>query len=320
MKEWAIDKQDAGQRVDRYLGRKLPTVSESLRQKYIRLKRIRVNGKPAKKDTRLEEADVISVYLNDACFEEAEARPDPLLSTFRPHIEIVYEDENILIVNKRPGLVVHPDALEQVNTLITHVQAYMYQKGEFAPREEGAFVPALVNRIDRFTGGLVIAAKNEAALKELNRRMVAREVMKGYLCVTHGHWKVREGILTHYLTKTPGKKKVYVSDRPGPEAQQAVTRFRVEAEKDGLALVFCELVTGRTHQIRAQFAHVGHALLGDNQYGNPDDERIYGRGYQALWATYLGFAFETDAGVLNGLNGKIFEVEAPFVQEYFPEA
>ncbi len=318
IKEYVIGKNDAGQRLDRWLSKTLPILPTPLAQKYIRLKRVKVNGKGAKRDSRLSAGDVLQLYINDEFFE-APAPENAFLSVFRPQLDLVYEDENLLLVNKRPGLLCHPDEQERVSTLITHIQAYLYQKKEWDPRRENSFAPALCNRIDRNTGGIVIAAKNAETLRVMNQKIKDRELEKSYLCVIHGQIHPSEGRLEGYLLKDEGKKQVSVYPRPIPGGKSAVTLYRTLQTQNGLSLVECQLITGRTHQIRAQFAHAGHPLLGDGKYGLQRDNRQYGRKIQALWSYKLSFRFTTDAGPLTPLNGRSWTVpHIPFVEEYFP--
>ena len=157
MRELTIGKNDAGARLDRFVSKALPLLPPALLQKYIRIKRIKVNGVRAQRDQRLAQGDVVQMYINDEFFDRP-SEENMFLTLFKPQVDIVYEDENLLLVNKRPGLVVHADETEKVNTLINHIQAYLYQKREWNPRWENAFAPALCNRIDRNTGGMVIAA------------------------------------------------------------------------------------------------------------------------------------------------------------------
>ena len=318
MRELTIGKNDAGQRVDRFVSKALPLLPPALLQKYIRLKRIKVNGGRAQRDQRLREGDVLQLYINDEFFDKP--REDNLfLTLFRPSLDIVYEDENLMLLNKRPGLVVHPDESERVNTLLTPIQAYLYQKKEWSPYWENSFAPALCNRIDRNTGGIVIAAKTAEGLRVMNQKIKDRELEKRYLCVIHGTMPQREGKLEGYLWKDEVKKQVYVRSKPVPGAKTAVTLYRTLAVRNGLSLVECELVTGRTHQIRAQFSASGHPLLGDGKYGSERDNRRYGRHGQALYSYRLSFRFTTDAGPLEPLNGRSWQVEeVDFVQEYFP--
>ena len=319
MREFTIGPNDAGQRLDRWLAKTLPLLPAPLAQKYIRIKRVKCNGKGAKRDTRLVQGDVLQLYINDEFFDT----PTPenaFLSVFKPQLDIVYEDENLLLVNKRPGLVVHPDEQEKVNTLLTHIQAYLYQKKEWNPRQENAFAPALCNRIDRNTGGIVIAAKTAEALRVMNQKIRDREVEKSYLCIILGAITPPAGRLEGYLLKDEAKKLVSVHKTPVPGGRTAVTLYQTLAQKNGLSLVACRLVTGRTHQIRAQFAAAGHPLLGDGTYGRARENKKYGRtGGQALCSYQLAFRFTTDAGCLAGLNGRVWTVDqVDFVTDYFP--
>lgn len=316
MKELTIGCNDAGQRLDRFLAKAVPLLPASLAQKYIRLKRIKLAGKRVSRDTRLNEGDVLQLYINDEFFDTP-SQDNAYLTVAAPKLNIIYEDENLLLVDKRPGLAVHPhDGAEYGKTLIDHIQAYLYAKHEWRPREENAFTPALCNRIDRNTGGIVIAAKNAEALRILNQKIKDREIDKRYLAIVEGTPKPKEGVLKGYLFKDAVKNRVFVTDTPQAGSKSCETRYRVLQSKNGLSLVECELVTGRTHQIRAQFAHAGHPLLGDGKYGKLD--KRYARTYQALYSYRLTFRFTTDAGCLAYLDGRQFRVEkVDFVEEYF---
>lgn len=317
MKEFTIGPNDAGQRLDRFLAKAVPLLPASLAQKYIRIKRIKVGGKRAERDTRLCAGDVLQLYINDEFFDKPR-EDNAFLTVASPKLNIVYEDEHILLVDKRPGLAVHPhDGAEYGRTLIDHIQAYLYQKREWRPREENSFTPALCNRIDRNTGGIVIAAKTAEALRVMNQKIKDREIDKRYLAIVEGTPKPREGSLKGYLFKDTKQNRVYVTDTPQTGAKTCQTNYKVLDSRNGLSLVECELITGRTHQIRAQFAHGGHPLLGDGKYGKLN--KRFDRNYQALYSYKLTFTFTTDAGVLNDLNGKSFQVQkVDFVEEYFP--
>ncbi len=318
MKEFTIGTNDAGQRLDRFLAKSVPLLPASLAQKYIRIKRIKLNGGRAERDTRLQNGDILQLYINDEFFE-VPREDNAFLTVATPKLNIVYEDENILLVDKRPGLAVHPhDGAEYGRTLIDHIQAYLYQKREWRPREEHSFTPALCNRIDRNTGGIVIAAKTAEALRVINQKIKDREMDKRYLAIVEGTLKQKTGSLKGYLFKDAKKNRVFVTDTPQPGAKSCHTDYRVLASCDGLSLVECKLITGRTHQIRAQFAHAGHPLLGDGKYGKLNKK--YDRNYQALYSYKLSFQFTTDAGGLAYLNGKSYQVETvDFVKEYFPQ-
>ena len=318
MKELTIGKNDAGQRLDRFLAKAVPLLPASLAQKYIRIKRIKLNGGRAERDTRLQDGDVLQLYINDEFFDKPR-EDNAFLTVATPKLNIVYEDDHILLVDKRPGQAVHPhDGAEYGRTLIDHIQAYLYQKKEWRPREENSFTPALCNRIDRNTGGIVIAAKTAEALRVMNQKIKDREMDKRYLAIVEGTPKPREGSLKGFLFKDEKKNRVFVTDKMQPGAKTCQTNYKVLTSQNGLSLVECELITGRTHQIRAQFAHAGHPLLGDGKYGKLN--KNFDRNYQALYSYKLTFTFTTEAGELEHLNGKSFRVESvDFVQEYFPD-
>ena len=317
MKELTIQHNDAGQRLDRFLAKAVPLLPASLSQKYIRIKRIKLNGARAERDTRLKEGDVLQLYINDEFFDKPR-EDNAYLTVASPKLNIVYEDDQILLVDKRPGLAVHPhDGAEYGRTLIDHIQAYLYQKHEWSPRSENSFTPALCNRIDRNTGGIVIAAKTAEALRVMNQKIKDREMDKRYLAIVEGTPKPKEGSLKGYLFKDAKQNRVFVTDTPQPGSKSCQTDYRILSSANGLSLVECKLITGRTHQIRAQFAHAGHPLLGDGKYGKLD--KRFDRNYQALYSYRLRFDFTTDAGSLDYLNGKSFQVEqVAFVEEYFP--
>ncbi len=317
MKELTVGPNDAGQRLDRFLAKAVPLLPASLAQKYIRIKRIKLNGARAERDTRLTAGDVLQLYINDEFFDKPR-EDNAYLTVASPKLTIVYEDDQILLVDKRPGLAVHPhDGAEYGRTLIDHIQAYLYQKREWNPRGEHSFTPALCNRIDRNTGGIVIAAKTAEALRVMNQKIKDREIDKRYLAIVEGTPKPREGSLKGFLFKDARKNRVFVSDTPQPGSKTCQTNYKTLATANGLSLVECELITGRTHQIRAQFAHAGHPLLGDGKYGKLD--KRFDRSYQALYSYKLTFRFTTEAGGLEHLNGKSFRVErVDFAEEYFP--
>ena len=320
MREFTIGKNDAGQRLDRFVAKNLPLLPPALLQKYIRLKRIKVNGKGSQRDVRLAEGDILQLYINDEFFDKPREE-NLFLTLFRPQLNIVYEDGNLLLADKRPGVVVHADETEKVNTLINHIQAYLYQKREWNPKWENAFAPALCNRIDRNTGGIVIAAKNAEALRILTAKIRDREITKKYLCIALGRMDPPQGKLERFLLKDEGKKLVSVYRRPVPNGKSAVTLYRTLQTRGELSLVEAELLTGRTHQIRASFADAGHPLLGDGKYGKGDVNRRYGETRQALCSYYLRFDFPTDAGMLQYLPGRAFQAPAvPFADKYFPDA
>ena len=317
MKEFIVGKNDAGQRLDRFVGKTVPLLPDSLLQKYIRLKRIKLNGKGSKRDTRLSEGDCVRLYINDEFFEKPREE-NSYLKVGKPRVTIVYEDDNILLADKKPGVLCHSAGQWDYNTLIANIQAYLAQKGEWRPGEENSFSPALCNRIDRNTGGIVIAAKNAETLRIINEKIKLREIEKYYLCAVHGRPDPPSGILENYLFKDAVKNRVYVKAKSEPGAKTAVTEYRTLRSKGPLSLVECRLLTGRTHQIRAQMAYAGWPLLGDGKYGSERFNKNYDESGQALYSYKLQFSFPTDAGILNYLRGKEFTVSSiEFVEKYF---
>ena len=319
MREFTIGKNDAGQRLDRFVAKNLPLLPPALLQKYIRLKRIKVNGKGSKRDVRLETGDILQLYINDEFFDKPNEE-NLFLTVFKPQLNIVYDDENLLLVDKRPGISVHADETEKVNTLINHIQAYLYQKREWNPKWENAFAPALCILIDRYTGGIVIAAKNAETLRIINEKIRAHELEKSYLCITVGRPKQPEGKIARCLLKNEAKKEVRFFHKPVPGGKTAVTLYRTLESRGGLSLVECRLLTGRTHQIRVSMAEIGCPLLGDGKYGKGDVNRRYHETRQALYSYKLRFDFPTDAGRLNYQQGQEISVEnVPFREKNFPE-
>ena len=304
-------------RLDKYLTEQFPALTFGKLNKALRENKIKLNGKKQPLSTRVQTGDEIRLFLPDDQLTSMEAK-GPAFLRARFAAKPVYEDDHILLVDKKPGQAVHPhDGAEYGKTLIDHIQAYLYAKREWRPREENSFTPALCNRIDRNTGGIVIAAKTAEALRILNQKIRDRELDKRYLCIVHGTPKPPEGKLEGYIFKDAAKNRVYVTKTPQPGSKTSVTCYKTLCTRNGLSLVECELITGRTHQIRAQMAAAGHPLLGDGKYGKLD--KRYDRKFQALYSYKLTFSFTTDAGCLAHLDGKTFQVEdVDFVEQYFP--
>ena len=317
MREYYITKNDSGQRLNKFLEKAVPLLSGGMMHKYLRLKRIKVNNKRTEAAYKLAEGDSVQLYLNDEFFETP-SEENVYLTIANPKLHILYEDENILLLDKPAGMVVHADEGEKVNTLVNHLLAYLYQKREWKPREENAFTPALCNRIDRNTGGIVIAAKNAEALRVLNEKIRERELSKFYLCICLGRPEPPKGRIECFLRKDSKTNTVRVYHHPVPDGRSAVTLYETLETRDRLSLVEVELLTGRTHQIRASFADMGHPLLGDGKYGVGSVNRRYGEAQQALYSYRLRFDFPTDAGILNYLRGREFIAdEVPFRRKYF---
>ena len=322
MRELIIGKNDAGQRLDKFITKTLE-IPISLLYKSIRLKKIKVNRKRAENNTVLQEGDTVQCFLAEEFFARLDNKDSGKISLgkIQTHLSIIYEDENIMLLNKRPGVSVHEDEDGAINTLITHIQAYLFQKGEYNPDSEQSFAPALCNRIDRNTGGIVIAAKNAEALRVMNEKIKLREIDKFYLAAVHGIPNPESATIKGFLLKDDNNNLVKIWDHNAPKgAKEIITKYKVIAKKGELSLIEVELLTGRTHQIRAHMAFIGHPLLGDGKYGINKVDKSKGYKYQALYSYKLKFSFKGDPTCLEYLNGKEFSIpknEIYFTKDFF---
>ncbi len=298
MREFIINRNDGGQRLDKFIQKLMPTIPKSMLYKSLRKNCVRVNGKHIKDGAfLLNEGDKVSLYMKDEFFKTEEFK------YVKSRLSVVYEDSNIMVINKPVGMLCHADENGQGETLIDMVISYLYDTGEFNPNIENTFKPALCNRLDRNTGGLVISAKNAPALREMNRAIKAREVSKFYSAVCEGYTPPH-GELIDKLSREG--KVTQVAD----EGKEAHLKYKAVSQKNGYTLLEIELLTGRTHQIRAQFKNLGYPLVGDTKYGAKD-----GGFRQALYSTRVEFNFP-EGSILEYLNGKEIEIEAPFMKDF----
>lgn len=317
MRTLYIKENDAGQRLDKFLSKAVKALPKSLMYKCIRTKKIKVNRKRTEISYILNEGDTVELFIAEEFF--AKRATEEAFMKLTPRLDIIYEDNNIILLDKRPGLIVHSDDNEDVNTLISHVKAYLYRKGEYKPEDEQSFAPALCNRIDRNTGGIVIAAKNAEALRVMNDKIKNDELSKFYLAAVHGHLPKKSDTLRGYLRKDSSNNIVDIISSPRPGYKEIITKYRVLDEKRGLSLVEVELVTGRTHQIRAHFSSIGNPLLGDGKYGVNRDDKKLGYKFQALYSYRLEFRFKAKGTALDYLDGKVFFADRDkiwFLQEF----
>ncbi len=313
MKRFEISANDADQRLDKFIKKVAGNLSPSLMYKYLRKKAIKINGKRAEGNSRLAIGDVVEMYINDEFFTE---KSDDFRSiAYRPALSIVYEDENLMLIDKKAGVPVHADDHGSRDTLINHALLYLYEKGEYDPAAEHSFTPALCNRLDKNTGGIVIVAKNAAAGRMLYEIIKQRLIEKRYLTLLLGRLPQKEAVLRAYLRKDAKENKVEIIDQPRDGFKEIITGYRVLKEGKGLSLVEVDLITGRTHQIRAHFAHIGHPVAGDMKYGLAAANRGLPFRHQALYAYSLEFKLP-EAHPLAYLNGKTFRCKQIYFQDY----
>lgn len=303
MKEIVINENDANQRLDKFLLKYLVNMPQSMLYRSLRKNCVRINEKHVRDGAYiLRPGDVMRLYVKDEFFER-----ETKFCSGVSDIEVVYEDENIILINKPCGTVVHSDDRGTKDTLLSRMQSYLYKKGEYDPACEHSFSPAFCNRLDRNTSGIIIGAKNASALRIINEKIKMREIRKLYLCIVEGEL-TGSGQLEAYLTR--GDKKVSVSDEAAYGAKNIITKYNAIAYENGRTLLEVELETGRTHQIRAQLAHINHPLWGDKKYGSSHTDAM------SLASYKLKFDFKSDAGILNYLIGREFLIEADFVKNF----
>lgn len=307
MKCFKITPNDTGQRLDKFILKVTFNLPKTLMYRYIRQKKIKVNGKRADFNSCLNTGDIVEMYINDTFFKEKSFTVSQELSD----LEIIYEDTNLLALNKPAGMLVHPDENQSGETLVHKVQSYLVNKGEYSREEENSFAPALANRLDRNTSGLVIAAKNAAALRELNEIIRQKGLGRYYLCAVEGHVNKSEDTITTGYMRDKAIKKTSTGSLGNIGAMQTHYRL-IEAGRDK-SLLEIELITGKTHQIRAHLSGIGHPIIGDKKYG-AKGIKDYGLELCAYKLTFLpGAQYKT----LNYLSGKtIMLKEVPFLKDF----
>lgn len=315
MRELVVKKNDANQRLDKFLLKKFKTMPKKMAYMYIRKKCVKVNGKKATPEVMLKENDILTFYIKDEFFDNIQEENYEFLKAPK-NLKIIYEDENIILLDKKPGVIVHQDKSYHFDCLLLRLQHYLYDNGEYNPKEENCFAPALVNRIDRNTGGIVIGAKNAESLRILNQKMKDRELHKFYLCLLINKPKKDNAILSDYLIKNEKTNKVTVLRNEKQGAKKILTKYSVLETNNNLTLCEVELLTGRTHQIRAHMSSIGCPILGDNKYGNKKLNQKYSLSKQCLYSYKLAFDFTTDSGILSYLDKKDFSTNDIWFMDY----
>jgi len=302
MKEIRITENESGQRLDRFLRKLMKEATLSEIYKGIRKGDIKVNGKKSKENYMLAIDDIIT-------FRNMNMESNPIeKKTINKagNIDVVYEDQNIIVVNKPAGLLSHPQSSKDRDTLIHRIQYYI-EKSEGLDTSP-TFTPSLCNRLDRNTAGLVIAAKNYKSLKAINEMIRERKLKKLYLCVVKGSTNLR-GEISGFLEKDEKTRKALLGD----EGRESITYYEKKDDNGEYSLLYVDLVTGRFHQIRAHLSSIGHPIIGDVKYGdkNANDyfRTKFGLNHQLLLAHII--SIEEAPPELNYLNGKTWYSNIP---------
>ena len=309
MKEYSIGPNEAVQRLDKYLGKLLPQAPKSFVYKMLRKKNITLNGKKADGSEKLREEDLVRLFFSDDTLEKFSGGTQ--ISMAHGNLERIYEDENVLLVNKPAGMLSQPSG-EKCPSLVEYLTGYLFDTGQLTQEQYRTFHPAVCNRLDRNTSGIVAAGKTLAGLQELSRVFHDRSIHKYYCCLVHGILEEEKQIKGFLLKdETNNTVTVYPDEHEG--AAPIETRYRPLAHGKTCTLLEVELVTGRTHQIRAHLASTGNPVIGDRKYGNPMINQKYYQKYhlryQLLHAHRI--VFPQMKGKLENLSGRIFSAELP---------
>ena len=271
MKKFTINENDEGQRLSRFIEKMFCKMPKSLIYKSIRKKNVKVNSKKSIHNQILKKGDIVEVYFLDSFFEEK--KEDLFLNLKNFRLDVVYEDENILVVNKEGGIKTQPNSKKN-DSLIDMVIKYLTEKKEYIAEKENSFKPAFCTRLDTNTKGLVIAGKNRKALITLNELMKNGNIKKTYLCIVEGKMQKKREVLVGYWSKDHIKNKVKISKNKSMFSKKVITEYLVVEQLLKTAKLKVILHTGRSHQIRAHMALINHPIVGDFKYGSKVKENL----------------------------------------------
>lgn len=306
MKEITITKLEENQRLDKYLLKYFNTAPKSFVYKMLRKKRIKYNNQKAEGMEILKDGDTLQMYLSDETMDGF--MEEKTLNIAQRHFGIVYEDDNVIVVNKPAGLLSHPEKSTDTDTLVDQILYYLYEKGQYEPSKETTFTPAICNRLDRNTGGIVFAGKNLAATQEINRVIANRDLQKLYITMVRGEFD-QEKELFGYHVKDTITNEVKVLKKETPGAKKIYTKVNPIRIESNFSLLEIDLITGKSHQIRAHLKAMDFPIIGDRKYGveriNRPFHEKYGLNNQFLFA-YKSIWHEKE-GFLGYLYGMEFE-------------
>ena len=310
MKIIKINHNDENIRLDNFLSKTFKHLKKPAIYKAIRNNQVKVNNKRVKFDYRVQFGDEIKLYLNDALLTN-----DKTISTIQKQdFKIIYEDVNIIIVYKPKGLLVHADTANNNNTLINQVITYLIKSKKYNPKQENSFVPSLVNRLDRNTAGIVLIAKNHKTLDLLNEKMKNHEINKYYIARVHGIIDPKQATMVAYLTKNNNNNIVNITKKPiNDYSKKIVTEYKMISHDKQTSLIEINLLTGRTHQIRAHFNYINYPLVGETKYTKSNIDKSYKSNHQALCAYKIVFNFKNKNNHLSYLNNKSFVLDKKLI-------
>ena len=313
MKSFLISKEESQMRLSRFIEKNAPSLSQSGMYKAIRTKHIKVNGKRTEASYKLQENDTVEIWLDDTIIGTPNTASRPDFMNASKEISIIYEDENIAIVYKPSGLFSHPVKGQYSDTLISRYLRYLYEKHEFDPSY--SFTPALCNRLDRNTSGLVIIGKSLNSVSEINKMISERNIVKRYYAVTVGTCDLN-GIYKAYWKKDEAQNQVTIFDMEKPNTYEIITEFHTIKRNNGLSLIEAILHTGRTHQIRAHLSHLGFPVLGDPKYGISSVNKRYKQNHQLLISYAITFN-SRDNSTFSYLDGMTFSIPCDPFPDFF---
>ncbi len=312
MKEIMITEKEAGQRLDKLLARILPKAQTSFLYKMMRKKNITLNGKKAAGKELLALGDSIRIFFSDETYEKFSAKA-PMTVSAKPLAkeQILYEDAHILVINKPAGVLSQKSSPKDIS-INEQLLAYLQQEGNISAEDMAMVRPSVCNRLDRNTSGLLLAGKTLLGLQTLSELLRSRELHKYYVCFVSGALQ-GEKYLKGYLQKDEKTNKVTISDAPVEDAKYIETKYRVMSHKEDGTLLEVLLITGRTHQIRAHLASIGHPIIGDAKYGDSKINRYYEKQYGIKHQLLHAYRMEMPriTGPLAYLSGKVFEAPLP---------